>query len=596
MKRVGALLVIACMTTIVLLLASCGQATGPTGAKTTASTKDTGTAKVTLKKLDGTTVEKSIEKPKYGGELTYVPPGGTQNFGFDEAFCSGAADLTLHLTNEKLLSGNWALGPSGTGDASFLFPGYPGAEVMEGRIAESWELKEPGTLVFHIRKGIHWDNVPPANGRELTAEDVVFSINRDYKIPTAYLLQTAPDKQVPQVTATDNWTVVLKCAPKYQWIFFEDVGAKCNIMCPDMMKQYPDFRDWKASCGTGPFMVKDYSEGSFVRMVKNPDYWRKDPLNPENKLPYLDTVTQVFVEDASTRVASMRAGKLDVLRDLSNEEYTDLIKTNPDLKYVKAPVQTSPVISMRTDKSPFNDIKVRRALQMGLDLQTIKAKFYGGEALVPGFPSVTWAEFADMYTPIEQLPASVKELYTYNPDKAKQLLAEAGYPSGFKTSVACIAKDADLLAVVKDQWSKIGVDLSLDVKETAVMNSLANAHKHEQMVRRDQGNSMPFKMYSYRTDVQQNYSIVVDDYANKIYDDLCNHYTDRAYTHKLYKDFTLYALDKAWYIDMGCPILYHMYQPWVKGYSGEWSPGYQQKNAYPMYVWVDQDLKKKMGK
>ena len=124
----------------------------------------------------------------------------------------------LFFTNEELLSGDWAKGPAGTGEASWLYTLYPGAAVQAGCLAESWEVIDDKTFVFNIRKGIRWHDKPPTNGRELTADDVVFSLIRKWTTETSYHYAAYPWKDNfeeldggPWIEATDKYTVVIKC-------------------------------------------------------------------------------------------------------------------------------------------------------------------------------------------------------------------------------------------------------------------------------------------------------------------------------------------------------------------------------------------------
>ena len=86
-------------------------------------------------------------------------------------------------------------------------------------------------------------------------------------------------------------------------------------------------------------------------------------------------------------------------------------------------------MAMRMDQKPFNDIRVRRAMNLAINKKEIIDSFYGGNAEMHTYPFPP--SFKDVYTPLEKLPPSARELYTYNPEKAKKLLAEAGYPNGF---------------------------------------------------------------------------------------------------------------------------------------------------------------------
>jgi peptide/nickel transport system substrate-binding protein len=112
---------------------------------------------------------------------------------------------------------------------------------------------------------------------------------------------------------------------------------------------------------------------------------------------------------------------------------------------------------------PFKDIKVRQALMMATDFDTINKTMRGGTGLINTFPVTPVAAYIDAYLPLDQATPAVQALYKYNPDQAKKLLTEAGYPNGFLTNVICSNPSAtiDYLSVVKDMWSKIGVNCQI---------------------------------------------------------------------------------------------------------------------------------------
>ena len=221
-KRIAWLLV-SCLMLAALVLASCGPA--ETGEEEEATPP----------------AEEEVTPP---AEEEEIPPPGEPTYGgifiqgqtarplvFDDAISHMYFATTLHLTNEELVTGNWAKGLTGTGEASFLYSKFPAPEHLVGSLAESWEQPEPGTLIFHIRKGVRFHNKPPANGREMTAEDVAFCLNRLWHTATAYQSFTYP--WVESITATDKWTVVLKCKPEKTGLVYE--AAKryfAEIMMP----------------------------------------------------------------------------------------------------------------------------------------------------------------------------------------------------------------------------------------------------------------------------------------------------------------------------------------------------------------------------
>ena len=176
MKKKIVWLVVSCLMVAALVLASCGpveeeeeEVTPPPVEEEEVvppeeeEEEEPGKEMVKIKaeKADGTVVEKWIEEPIYGGAFSWISAVAPTEF--DESFSLSTSSWTLHLTNEELWSGDWRRGPAGTGEVTHLYSLFPALELMAGELAESFEMPDPDTLVYRIRKGIHFHNKPPAN-------------------------------------------------------------------------------------------------------------------------------------------------------------------------------------------------------------------------------------------------------------------------------------------------------------------------------------------------------------------------------------------------------------------------------------------------
>ena len=252
-------------------------------------------------------------------------------------------------------------------------------EYVKGHLAESYEFKDPKTFVVHLRKGIRWQDIPPANGRELVAEDIAFHFNRMYGLGNGYTEPSpartgvAAFKELASITCPDKYTVVFNWKTGNRELIIDalmEVGTTLCIECPDVVKKYGNTQDWHHAIGTGPFILKDFAADNHAYLDKNPNYWGHDERYPENKLPYVDKLTLKIIPDHKEALAEMRAGRIDALDQISPVLAMEMRKSNPEIIQIAMP-QTAVTIDPRHDKPPFNDVRVRAAMQMAVDLNAI---------------------------------------------------------------------------------------------------------------------------------------------------------------------------------------------------------------------------------
>ncbi len=603
MKNGIALLLVICLMVTALLLASCAPAPAPAPTPTPTATPTASPTPTPEKEMLKDSLGRLVEKPQYGGVLTIVLE--SLPTGFDEGKGAlGSQAYGVKLTNQELLEGDWTKGPSGTGETNWSLNTIPPLNQWKGCLAESWELADPNTFIFHIRKGIHFALDPKSeasrlvNGREMDANDVVYSLKRNFETPGAYMYgyYPTPGNRPVSITAPDKWTVVVKVPENQAGTLLEGIGDYTRVVAHEVIEKYGDMQDWRNVVGTGPFILTDYIAQSSLTYRKNPNYWGKDPLLPQNQLPYLDGVKMAIIPDISTKLAALRTGKVDWVTDVSWENEVALRRGTPELMETRNIRYAPFLIYTRVDKPelPFYNIKVRRALSMAIDFRAIVKDYFGGNAEVLAHPILPEAEFRDMYTPLEKLPPETRELFEYNPDKAKQLLAEAGYPKGFETEVVCYQELVDRLAIIKAYWADIGVDLKLDVKEMTVFTSIFQAKTHKQMLMRNKNASLPFQLLGERVGNTFNVSMINDPRIEQAYDELNKNYFNESVQRPLMKEISLYILSQSWYIQFPAEYTYCMWHPWLKGYHGELEVGRANRYVWPMYVWLDQQLREEM--
>jgi len=546
---------------------------------------------------EGVSVEK--ERPAYGGIITLGVTADPPSF--DDAIQPQAYCGTLAYTHEDLLMGDWTKGKAGgygTGECAFQASSNNRLKYATGCLAESWEIQGRDTIILHLRKGVRWHNKPPTNGRELTADDVVFSLKRQCTLPTAYFKRTYPRAaESTEISATDPYTVVIKCRPEN---FVDVVTVMLDFMKiypRDAIEQFGDMNDPKNSIGSGPFVLTEFVASSVASYVRNPDYWGKNPIGPGkgDQLPYVDGIKVLNLGDESTVHSAFRTGQLDwVAADWEQaQEYLRM----PQLKHISyIPDAGQACIYMRTDKkdSPFADKRVRQALWLGIDHKKIVDDYYGGNAVLLKWPVTPAKEFADIYVPLEQMPRSVQELFEYHPDKAKQLLAEAGYPNGFKTKIICYNSRVYMepLQLVKDMWAKIGVELVIEPKDLGTHTSLSIRRAYDEMFFGGYAGAGTYmKAINYTGPGMYNGSYVNDPILNKARDEMLAAYPDEAKVAEIHRQMLPYLLEQAYVIALPAPYWYVFWWPWLKNYDGQLSLGYYNGSGL-QYAWIDQELKK----
>jgi len=528
----------------------------------------------------------STAGPTYGGALNLVH--SSQPNVFDPVFGWDALAYPACLTNEDLIEGDWAKGPAGTGEAAWIHMFMPAANVQTGCLAESWELPGPNTLVYHIRKGVRFHDKPPTGGRELDAEDVAFNLKRYWGTDKCAHKMGYPF--VEKITALDKWTVEIKSVPGKMGPVYEFASTRSKMFPKDMIEKFGDMSDWRNSCGTGPFVLKDYVEGGSLTFERFAGYWKKDPFRPENRLPYVDTVKLLIIPDLSTRMAAMRTGRADVLPYLSWEDAESLQKTSPQLKWINFLSGGLSTIAWRVDRPdlPFHDVRVRQALHLSLDHAAIAKHFYGGNAEVFAWPVNPSPDWMDMYTPLDALPPPLKELYEYHPEKAGKLLAEAGYPNGFKTVVDTVQSYVDLLSIVKNQWERVGVHLEIRVLEQGAYQAMQGGKTHEQLYIYPLNANIPFRMMDLVPGNIRNMCMVDDPRINKAFDEITAGYFDEPGRRRLYKDLSPYLIEQCYLLALPLEKQFTFWQPWLQGYHGEMVVGHAGFWwRFANYVWID---------
>ncbi|MSQ41412.1 MAG: ABC transporter substrate-binding protein [Dehalococcoidia bacterium] len=398
--------------------------------------------------------------PRYGGTFIYAQfadPPSNDPYHTTSTYMMHA----LSGVYEKLIDAR--IGPGIDPDLDVRVPG----------LAESWDItNDYMKYTFHLRQGVKWHNLPPVNGREFDAEDV--KATWDFLRSDGSILKGI-FADVDRTEVVDKYTVAMHLKkvnlgiiavvsnPGRGWILPKEIANTTTA-----------FNRRVTGIGTGPLIVNtDYEFKVGTNLRRNPDYWMKDPVWG-NQLPYLDGRKVVVIPDASARTAAFRTGKVDAgASPTSPASMRQLMKTNPTaLVQEQRLVHQTANVGFRLDKEPWKDVRVRRAMSLAIDYETWTKTVWG----VSSSSGMSIAIASMWYGPTDNAPAALAkecscDWYTYNPAKAKALLAEAGYPKGFTTSLeysvysTAHTETNELLSAF---WKEIGVDVQVKAMDYIV--------------------------------------------------------------------------------------------------------------------------------
>ena len=444
MKRIASLFLVLVMLLALVACSSTIQTTAPTTADTSATTV-------------------AAAGPQYGGTATIYYPK-FYNY-FDPAMID---EYQFSFWYETLWTLDWGLNDT----KACAFDGAIPLDYITGQLADGKPVMDAaaGTLTVKIRDDVKFQAGKPYEGRKLVAADVVWSYSRLLGLngATKVVMDGGFDwarsiGNLTGVAATDDTTVVFSFAPGSlnEIALAAFMNVKVNIggsewdTCP---------QTWEYAKGTGPYILEAYVADNSMKLVKNADYYDTDERYPENKLPYIDTINLVYIADSSNILAQAMSNSLDWFGEngksvLSGDQLSQLKEQDVGTLY---PYTTSSpaAIALKVIQDQFSDIRVRQAMQYAIDLEA--ANIYLGnesDVIVPGLwnPSLP-------YSTMSEWPASLTEQFSYNPEKAKALLTEAGYADGFTFAIELDpTSNLELYQLAGDYLKKVGITMNITV-------------------------------------------------------------------------------------------------------------------------------------
>ena len=590
----------------------CGFVLTATGLWAAAADEEPAAAMEKEMVLDPTTGE-MVSAPEYGGTITSLFHPGWQTEHADMWHYRSVIHPTK-IVLERMGGGDWGLPRD-----EFAFAGaIPNLPQYTGKLAESWEQPDATTIVLNIRKGVKWHDKEPMNGRELVADDVVFNFSRNLGVgefaadgpsPVISVLGTLP---VESITATDSHTVVITLQqPMLAALYHIVADIYGNQYPPEVIRQDGDAKDWNKLIGTGPFMLTDRVEDVALTYTKNPDYWGFDEKFPDNRLPYVDEFRGLIMPDESTRLAALRSGQLDVLGGpaayaLSPGPSTEgLARTNAELKQFAYQNRSQNSAAFNLKVPPFDDVRVRRAIQMALDLETVAATYFKGYA-DPTPRGVVGIANTGYAFPVAEWSDELKGYYSYDPAGAEALLDEAGYPRGadgvrfntvFNAHPSPAATDQGFVAIMIQFWEAIGVDVDLLVADGAAFGPMIQNADYEGILWFITGWNRPLPVTTIGWQATGAYNNATGHSVAE-YDALIaavSAATTVEEERQLILEADRYLIENHLYLWGPIMPQVAVTQPWIVGYNGENNLG--DVDSYTIFarLWIDHQMKESMG-
>jgi peptide/nickel transport system substrate-binding protein len=307
-------------------------------------------------------------------------------------------------------------------------------------LATEWENPDDTTFIFHLREGVTFHD-----GTPLTAAAVKHSFERilDPDMASPWLSQFEP---IESIDAVDDLTVQLNLKQAYGPLL-ATLGSNYGAIVPE-----GDIDLQTTMVGTGPFRLETYTQDVETVMAANPDFW-------EEGVPRLAGLTYRILPDEASRLAAVRTGEIN-LTSLANPAAVSLASREEGVQVVAQEMTDYYLLGFNTQEAPLDDVRVRQAISLSVDRQALLDAVFFGEGRVTGPIVPTLGDWA---LPVDEFP-----LYTPDPARAAELLAEAGLEAGFELSIMASPLYPEFISialVLQSQLQAAGITVVLDQVE-----------------------------------------------------------------------------------------------------------------------------------
>lgn len=367
-------------------------------------------------------------EPKYGGTLRLCYNNPIATPGYTPRASGNASIYYLTLAYENLIT-------------------YDNEGNMVPKLATEWvvEAEEP-SITWTLREGVQFADGEPFNAEAVKRNIEEYQANNRTEVANIAECQIIDDTHIKMIMAEPNSSTLAS------------VGFFVFYMSPKALEDVSSLDT--ATCGTGPFQLTEFENNAYSIYSKNENYWQEG-------LPYLDSVQITVVTEASTGCTAFRANEYDMFWT-GTSSVTTMQELQNDGIYVEETnengmgVETMGLIPNSAADSPWADAAVRRAMCYAIDCDAINAAFLGGQATMTD----QWA-----------VPGSVTyndnlTHFKYDPERAKEILAEAGYADGFSTTLVTVSGYADMLTAVANMLDAVGIHCEIQQVDAATQTQL----------------------------------------------------------------------------------------------------------------------------
>ena len=419
--------------------------------------------------------------------------------------------------------------------------------VIEPDLAERWEQPNPMTYVFRLRRGVRFHNVAPVNGRELTSDDVVWSIER--------MLAEDPENikrdlfsVIDSYRAVDKYTVRVTLKEPFA-PFLDNMATVFASIVPRGDIDYK-----RVAIGTGPFILDSFTRGGRYVYKRHPEYF-------EQGRPYVDEIVIHILRDFATRAAGLRAGRIDVVDLLPWGQAQPIIKDG-GLQWEKYQGIFSVHTRLNTARPPLDKEKVRQAMSVAINRLGIAIALGGGEGVVNGPVPTGLGKWAVDW---RRLP-----LFQRDVAKAKALMREAGVESGFTVEAAGGFTPDNrriILEAMKAQWAQIGITLNIRLIDPATVARIRFQKDFAILADNFTLSSDPdsYLFLEYHSKTSGNFGGYSDPEIDRILE-AQRRELDPARRVALVHDAQMRIANRAWILTTGDPIYVSLAWPYVKGF------------------------------